>query len=139
MALAHGVVVAHAALRVDPAGAGARVRALGVDAGLVRGTVVVETALRTTADGRVTLVVLDTGTHGSVPLHLALGVGTTGGGVAGILNYILDYYLIIMININIWLSLLTECGSIKYCNRIKEPSFRQYCMAETPKPQNAEI
>ena len=79
-----GVVVGHSTAGVDTTGAGAGVETLGVDTGLVLGTVVAQQTLRFALHCGISLVVPDTLTHCLPTLYSAVSVDTAGVGVAGI-------------------------------------------------------
>ena len=83
LAAAHGVVVDHLALGGGPAGPGARVKALLVDAGQVTGALAGCPALRL-AVGRTAPVARQTGAVPEIVLAFALGVWPTRIRIAGI-------------------------------------------------------
>ena len=83
LAAAHGVVVDHLALSGGPAGPGARVAALLVDAGQVTGALAGCPALRL-AVGRAALMARQAGAVPEVVHHPALGVRPTWIRTAGI-------------------------------------------------------
>lgn len=79
-----GVVVGHSTAGVDTTGAGAGVDTLGVDTGLVLGTVIAQQTLRSALHCGISLVVPDTLAHCLATLNPAVSVDTAGVGVAGI-------------------------------------------------------
>ena len=83
LAPTHGVVVDHLALGVGPAGPGARVAALLVDAGQVTGALAVDSALGP-AVGRGAHIAGQAGAGSDVVLASALGVWPTRVRIAGI-------------------------------------------------------
>ena len=83
LAEAHGVVVDHLALGGGPAGPGARVAALLVDAGQVTGALAWCPALEP-AGGRAALITWQAGAGREVVLPPALGVWPTQISIAGI-------------------------------------------------------